>query len=103
MTTAINSFIQNFSALEDTDYGDFMRKANRLLIELDEEVYAFVPEHLQNLLDDMKTDIQFYPNWDIESTRRRVLRTAETIRETLSQAPHTFPDTKASHLKIIDN
>ena len=71
----IDEFIENVSAINDTDYGDFMRKTNSYLIELDEE-----------LLDELKTEVQFYPNWDIKSTRRRTILMAERIKEELVQS-----------------
>ena len=77
----IEGFILEFAAIDEPDYGDFMRKANYLLIELDEKVYADSPAEIRRILDKMKDDIQFHPNWETESTREEVLLLANKVKQ----------------------
>lgn len=100
--TPIDDFIEKISAINDTDYGDFMRKANSYLIELDEEIYDDIPEPVQELLDELKTEIQFYPNWDIKSTRRRTILMAERIKEELVQSSPGLRK-RPVNLKLLTN
>ncbi len=81
MARDINSFIKDFSAIDETDYGDFMRKANHLLIELDETIYDQSANEVRSLLDEMKDEIQFHPNWEKESTREDILHLAEKVKQ----------------------
>ena len=87
MATDIDFFIYDFSAIDETDYGDFMRKANYLLIQLDEEMCKTATPEVRSLLDEMKNDIQFHPNWERESTREGILRLAAKVKELLAQVP----------------
>lgn len=79
MNTSISRFIQNLSEISDPDYGDFMRKANHYLLELETETKKIASERILAHLANMKDDIQFNPNWDIESTRKKVILEAEKI------------------------
>lgn len=80
MATNIDFFIYDFSAIDDTDYGDFMRKANHLLIELNAEIYESAAPEVRSLLDEMKNEIQFHPNWERESTREDILQLADKVK-----------------------
>lgn len=80
MATDIDFFIYDFAAIDETDYGDFMRKANHLLIDLDEKIYESAPAEVKSLLDEMKNEIQFHPNWEKDSTRAEILQLAEKVK-----------------------
>ena len=80
MATDIDFFIYDFAAIEDTDYGDFMRKANHLLVDLDEKLYETAPAEVKSLLDKMKNEIQYHPNWEKDSTREDILQLAEKLK-----------------------
>ncbi len=71
MKEAILRFIQNVSQIQELDYGDFMRKANHYLIDLENQPDA------GNLVADMKLHLQYRPNWNIESTKDYILKEAE--------------------------
>jgi hypothetical protein len=81
MAKDIDYFIYDFKAIDDPDYGDFMRKANYLLIELDEKIYDSSTKEVRQILDKMKDEIQFHPNWEKESTREDILNLAKKVKQ----------------------
>ncbi len=87
-TTPINEFIKQISEINDTDYGDFMRKANHALLTLKEKIYDQSTLHVKELLNELQHTIQFYPNWDLESTKLKTSMLAELIKQ--NQIFHFF-------------
>lgn len=81
MAKDIDVFINDFAAIDDTDYGDFMRKANYLLLELDEKISEGATEEVRQILNRMQDEIQFHPNWEKASTREDVLHLAEKVKQ----------------------
>lgn len=79
MKKAIEQFIKDISTIDDPDYGDFMRKANHYLIELEDEIYKMANDSIKGHLREMKNELQYSPNWDIESTRDKLLLSARMI------------------------
>ncbi|OFZ29154.1 MAG: hypothetical protein A2622_14020 [Bdellovibrionales bacterium RIFCSPHIGHO2_01_FULL_40_29] len=77
----VKKFIQNISEITELDYGDFMRKANHYLMELQENIQTPTDQTTQYILNDMKQHLQFNPNWDIESTRHFILNEAQLINQ----------------------
>lgn len=86
MNTVVNKFIKNFSEIEEIDYGDFMRKANHYLLELEEDLSQSSNSSIKKNLEQMKIDVQYYPNWDIQSTRKKILEHARRIDFLLDQS-----------------
>lgn len=76
MRAILKKFIDNVKSIDEVDYGDFMRKANHYLIELQEIVYEKADREAKQLLAEMKQHLQFNPNWDVESTRAFILQEA---------------------------
>lgn len=81
--TPIEFFINRLQEINETDYGDFMRKANFYLIELDDDIYQSSSKETQKMLDVMKNEIQFHPNWKIEPTRVEILEMAKLLQRKL--------------------
>jgi hypothetical protein len=79
-TTPIDDFINEVSDIDETDYGDFMRKANHGLVILMEKIYDSSTPVVKKLLDELKYHIDYMPNWDVDSTREKVNLLAEEIR-----------------------
>lgn len=99
MNAAINKFIEDFSSIEDTDYGDFMRKANHYLLELDDEMSGISSESIKMQLEQMKVDVQYYPNWDIASTREKTIQGAYVLDAMLAkQARPVSRDLESLHI-----
>lgn len=73
---ALKVFAELVRNITDMDYGDFMRKANGYLCHLKSRLKN-VPAPLQKKFDEMQHYTQFAPNWDVESTRRRLLKDIE--------------------------
>lgn len=65
-------FLKQIKSIDDTDYGDFMRRANLYLNELQEEEPSALNPVIADRIEAMKNYIQYHPNWDIESTRRNI-------------------------------
>ncbi len=81
MAKDIDFFINDFAAIDETEYGDFMRKANHLLLDLEEKISAGSTDEVQQILKEMKDEIQFHPNWEKASTREDVLHLAEKVKQ----------------------
>lgn len=76
---AISLFYEEIKNCRYSDYGDFMRKAtlylNNLIASLQGNAAAIVK------LREMKTYTQYAPNWHTESTRARLLRDTQSLKE----------------------
>lgn len=66
------NFLKKVEAIEDLDYGDFMRKANLYLNELLEDETVSTNPVLMARVEAMKKYIQFQPNWNVESTKDQI-------------------------------
>jgi hypothetical protein len=84
-TAPIDDFINEIHDIDETDYGDFMRKANHGLVILMEKIYDSSPPEIEKLLDELKYHIDYMPNWDVDSTREKVALLAEEIRVATSE------------------
>lgn len=82
-------FIQKVKTLDDHDYGDFMRKANFYLILMQEEMSHEQAVLNEKKIEDIQLFLQFYPNWDVESTRQKVIQKATEMGPQLG-APFTI-------------
>lgn len=102
MKKAIDTFVKNFNDINTVDYGDFMRMANNYLLALDAQIYDISDIHVQRMLDAIKNDIQYYPNWDIESTRKRTLAMINKIRESTENASSSAKR-RSQHLSLVPN
>lgn len=75
-------FIQQVIGVEEFDYGDCMREWNKELLYL--KTHLREPSGwLLKKIDEMQGYIQFYPNWDVESTRSQILEDAYHLRDHL--------------------
>lgn len=74
-------FTNQIKDLTETDYGDFMRSAYDLLLKFRDDVAYYADPDIQTRIENMKSYLQFNPNWEIESTRNRLLADAVEIDE----------------------
>lgn len=79
---AMDLFIQAVEAVSEYDYGDCMRQWNHDLL--------YLQDHLKNTTPWARSEVrriqeyvQFTPNWDVESTRDRLLGDARLLKEHL--------------------
>jgi hypothetical protein len=79
----LDFFIDQVQAVNEFDYGDCMREWNRELLYLWHH-FRNPPSWLDETFQEMQGYIQFYPNWDVESTRQQILEDAKHLREELS-------------------
>jgi len=79
-TEPIDDFINEINDIDETDYGDFMRKANHGLVILMDKIYKESSPEVKKLLYELKYHIDYIPNWDVDSTREKVHLLAEEIR-----------------------
>ncbi|HRO66410.1 MAG TPA: hypothetical protein PL182_02470 [Pseudobdellovibrionaceae bacterium] len=75
---ALKVFAELVRNITDADYGDFMRKANGYLCDLKSQLKN-APTPIQKKLDEMQSYTQFNPSWNVESTRRRLLKDSEIV------------------------
>ena len=78
---AIALFTEQITNLNESDYGDFMRSINLYLCDLLANPGAKDPR-LHEKLHEIQAYIQFLPNWDIESTRARLLADCHELNST---------------------
>ena len=72
MDQAIEKFVRNISSIFENDYGDFMRKANLYLNQLEDELRPLANHKIELKLSEMKLYIQYAPNWNMEATRKSI-------------------------------
>ena len=65
-------FLKQVKSIDETDYGDFMRKANLYLNELKEEKSTVENPVIADRIVAMQKYIQYHPNWDIPSTLEQI-------------------------------
>ena len=84
----MNSLLEKFSTdvanIYETDYGDFMRKANTYLNHLRDDLSEAGTESTHQKLNEMQKYLQFTATWDIESTRKKLLADAKSINALLT-------------------
>jgi hypothetical protein len=81
---SIEKFIRNIQEITDEDYGDFMRNANGYLLDLKNEIRVYLNLSVDETIASMQNYIQFNPNWDILTTRQRLIIDAKYIDELLA-------------------
>ncbi|MGZ3692027.1 MAG: hypothetical protein ACXVAX_11020 [Pseudobdellovibrio sp.] len=83
-TTPLNAFLSEISEIQDTDYGDYMRKVNHALLTLMDKIYDQSSLQVKEWLDELQFTIQFQPNWDIPSTRRKVSLLVKVLQQQIN-------------------
>jgi len=79
----VDFFTDQVLNVDEFDYGDCMREWNRELMFL--KTHLRQPsEDVLHMLSEMQGYIQFYPTWDVESTREQILEDADHLRLALS-------------------
>ncbi|MEZ0393260.1 MAG: hypothetical protein ACAH59_13655 [Pseudobdellovibrionaceae bacterium] len=77
---AVQFFLDEASHCNEYDYGDAMREWNRELLYLRSHLKDSSPWVFQKL-QQMQNYIQFAPNWDVDSTRVRIIQDANELKE----------------------
>ena len=78
-------FLEELNAITETDYGDFMRKANAYLNHLKENEIAKNSTEISEKIDNMQNYVQFHPSWELESTKAKILQDADRLVHLESQ------------------
>ncbi|HVK60808.1 MAG TPA: hypothetical protein VM432_04625 [Bdellovibrionales bacterium] len=76
---AIDLFKERIEGIVEGDYGDFMRRAQTYFLEMTEEIGP-LEKALRPRLRWIEEYLQFLPNWDIDSTRARLLVDIDRLR-----------------------
>jgi len=76
---ALSLFYEEIHNCTESDYGDFMRKANLYMNDLMERLHAN-PAAIEKLYE-MKTYAQYSPNWKTDETRARLLCDTLALRD----------------------
>lgn len=84
MNTITEQFATNILSEFEDDYGDFMRSSNVHLNHLREGTSYYCDLEIEKKLDEMKWYLQYKPDWNIESTRRRLLNDTKYIDDLLN-------------------
>lgn len=79
MSSPYVQFLKHIRSIDETDYGDFMRKANLYLNELKEEPSAAENPVIAERIEAMQKYIQYHPNWDIPTTREQIEMDTENL------------------------
>jgi hypothetical protein len=83
MNAAVERFVTDLNSILESDYGDFMRKANQQIRELRNEMQYLHYSDVDRKIEEIQNYVQFYPTWMIESTREKAIRDAKVINEML--------------------
>ncbi len=83
MLSELEKFVRNISSILEYDYGDFMRFANVYLNRLSAELKTLGDKDIDQKMAQMKMYIQYVPNWDVELTRKKVMRDSLYLRDIL--------------------
>jgi hypothetical protein len=85
MDTNIEKFIMDIDEIHESDYGDFMRKANNYILKLRRRMRNFHDQDIDHKIDEMQDYVQFHPSWEVEATREKVLHDANTLDQILEE------------------
>lgn len=75
---AVGLFLEDVGQIEEEDYGDFMRFANKRLDDL-KPFFADASSMARVRLVEMQDYLQFNSNWNVESTRARLIDDARAL------------------------
>lgn len=79
MKTPAEIFLEQIKNINESDYGDFMRKANSYLLELKDKEEVAHQFSLRNKIITIQDYLQYRPNWDIQSTLQQLIEDAEEM------------------------
>lgn len=71
--------MEEVNTMVETDYGDFMRKVNSYLEHLKQDENVVHSPEIDEKIDEMKEYIQYHPNWDVPTTREKILHDADEL------------------------
>jgi hypothetical protein len=80
---ALLIFEERVATLVSGDYGDFMRTVQTYFLEMISTVGTSVAEARDRLIW-MEEYLQYRPNWDIDSTRDRLLVDIQQLKKTVA-------------------
>ncbi len=83
MLSAIENFIQITHAIEEGDYGDFMRRANLYFQNLGDALEPTRNKKAKSLLEEMKNYLQFNPDREMSTTKFRLENDAKKLNQFL--------------------
>lgn len=78
LVQSVQAFKGDIIAIQEDDYGDFMRRAGSYLASLEHALGGAEPQ-VQQQIDEMRNYLMFHPSWGIETTRSRLLRDADEL------------------------
>lgn len=76
---ALKNFIEQIRWLQEPEFGDFKRKVGLYIQRLLESTPALQRGAAGKAISEIKMEVIYNPNGDMESTRRRVLEIAEKV------------------------
>lgn len=79
MTKEVSFFINQINSIFETDYGDFMRKANTYLNDLKIKLEWTSDPNIKKKLNQMKNYLQYNSTWNLESTQQQLIKDAHDI------------------------
>lgn len=82
MIDPVESFVNDLKSIEDSDYGDFMRKANSYLNVLEQDLIPLDMDVRAKLFE-MKLYLQYLPSVNTEGIRELIIRDARYINDLL--------------------
>ncbi len=103
MKKEIEEFLYHFNAINEVEYGDFMRKTNNYLTIFSDKIFFESDARIKNLLNELKKDILYYSNWDIASSRQRTLAIMEKINNIAEENKRIQPFRNHPSLTLVAN
>lgn len=72
-------FLEELKSIDESDYGDFMRKVNEYIVELKDNKAAITTAQIEKKIDEIQTYVQYRPSWNINWTREQLNKDAEEL------------------------
>jgi len=85
MINFVDEFLREVISIDDSDYGDFMRKANLHFNVLQQALWPLANDSIKMKLSEMHDYIQYEPNWDIPSTEEKIQADGSVLKNLIAK------------------
>ncbi len=92
MNENILNFMKALRAIDEADYGDFMRKANLYFVDLEGALGSEISDRAKLKLSEIHDYLQFKPDWNRENTLHRISKDILDLELILDESPASGHD-----------
>ena len=87
MNEHLLDFMKNLRAIDEGDFGDFMRKGNLFFLELSEALGTEMSDQAKKKLSEIQDHLQFTPDWNHDTTLHRISKDILDLELILDKTP----------------